>query len=186
MVGKFSGCLIKLWKITVRESILVLMQGVWHEHGERVAHNHPRHHLTRVWYGFIRSLAILGWVGLSHLELLGTMSRSRLDWGSSDFVNRSGVHDVRNLYVDRLSSFAFHLCLQGGDGPQISWPHVPRMSEIHRLPNLRSVYPRSPWLWLLLRDTRPEELDPELPRHRVSSSQLCSVWTKPTGVCASD
>jgi len=164
-VGKFSGCLIKLWKITVRESILVLMQGEWHEHGERAAH--PHHHLTRVWYGFIRSLAILGWVGLSHLELLGTMSRSRLDWGSSDFVNGSGVHDVGNLYMHRLSAFSFHLGLQCRDGPQISWPHMPRVSEIHRLPNLRSVYPRSPWRWFLLRHTRPEQLDPELPRHHV-------------------
>jgi len=123
---------------------------------------------------------------LSHLELLGTMSRSRLDWGSSDFVNRSSVHDVRDLYVNRLAPLAFHLGLQGRDGTQICWPHVPRMSEIHRLPNLRSVYPRSPWLWFLFGDTRPKQLNPELPRHGSSSRQLCSVWTKPTGVCASD
>jgi len=56
---------------------------------------------------------------LSHLELLGTMSPSRLDLGSSAFVNRSSVHDVRDLYVNRLAPLAFHLGLQGRDGTQI-------------------------------------------------------------------
>jgi len=79
----------------------------------------------------------------------------------SEGLARPGVY----LYMHRLSAFAFHLGLQCRDGPQISWPHMPRMSEIHRLPNLRSVYPRSPWLGLLLGDTRPKQLDPELPRH---------------------
>ena len=27
--------------------------------------------------------------------------------------------------------------------PQICWPHVSRVSKVHRLPDLRSVYPRS-------------------------------------------
>ena len=72
--------------------------------------------------------------------------------------------------------------------PQICWPHVSRVSKVHRLPDLRSVYPRSsgnndnlnhqtvlgeervglrliPWLRFLFGHTGREELDPELSRH---------------------
>lgn len=115
--------------------------------------------------------------GWQHPGILsGWLWWSYLDWLSSHFVNRSGVENVRNLYIDRIIPFSGQLtlqCIQAA--PNVRRSNMAGVPEVCGLTDLWPVYPRPPVCGRgLLLDAWPEQLNPKLSCHG-SSFLWCTV-----------
>ena len=157
----------------------------WHEiHRARLCLSYQEVTVAWYWRGVEEICLIAFWSCCSELKLLERGKFSN-ECKHLDFPNQISNIASLTLSLARVSSHQNWYKTNLWLSPQVCGADVSRVSKVHRLPYLRSVYPRSsgnkiisteshywhtglaslPWLRLLFSNTGREELDPELSCH---------------------